>query len=302
MKKTLLKETRSGFTLIELLVVIAIIAILASILFPVFGAVKNAARKAACLSNAKQVGLAIVMYNADSDDMMVPADTGGTYPTVNGWGLGHPDHVWGELIEPYTKSWNILRCPMDPNANDQTLAADPWSNQPLAKGAENYYYSWAERADYGLNYDFLTPWVYDPAHGRIGSQPISLSMSTHPAMTIATIDSVWDRNAQTGAAFGGGNWVVEAPCVYSSTGQFLPSIDPSIWFNYGGWQPNTQGKAPFSWLEFGGAWPRHANQFNANYLDGHAKTATLAQIVTGCTVAAHFGGDVTDTNTYPWGL
>jgi len=54
-----------GFTLIELLVVIAIIAILAAILFPVFAAAREKARQASCLSNVKQLSLAIIMYGGD---------------------------------------------------------------------------------------------------------------------------------------------------------------------------------------------------------------------------------------------
>lgn len=58
---------KRGFTLIELLVVIAIIAILAAILFPVFGRARENARKTSCLSNEKQIGLALLQYAQDYD-------------------------------------------------------------------------------------------------------------------------------------------------------------------------------------------------------------------------------------------
>jgi prepilin-type N-terminal cleavage/methylation domain-containing protein len=65
------KETmrRTGFTLIELLVVIAIIAILAAILFPVFARARENARKSNCASNLKQMGLAIMQYVQDYDEI-----------------------------------------------------------------------------------------------------------------------------------------------------------------------------------------------------------------------------------------
>ena len=65
-------SAKQAFTLIELLVVIAIIAILAAILFPVFAQAKVAAKKTAILSNAKQLGLAQLMYGADNDDLFSP--------------------------------------------------------------------------------------------------------------------------------------------------------------------------------------------------------------------------------------
>ena len=60
---------KKAFTLIELLVVIAIIAILAAILFPVFAQAKVAAKKTASISNQKQIGLSIIMYASDNDDL-----------------------------------------------------------------------------------------------------------------------------------------------------------------------------------------------------------------------------------------
>lgn len=59
---------KKAFTLIELLVVIAIIAILAAILFPVFAQAKAAAKKAASISNQKQISLGIFLYGGDYDD------------------------------------------------------------------------------------------------------------------------------------------------------------------------------------------------------------------------------------------
>src|SRR5262249_8501503 len=58
---------RTGFTLIELLVVIAIIAILAAILFPVFAQAREKARQTQCVSNMKNIGTAVMMYNQDYD-------------------------------------------------------------------------------------------------------------------------------------------------------------------------------------------------------------------------------------------
>jgi prepilin-type N-terminal cleavage/methylation domain-containing protein len=62
--------TRRGFTLIELLVVIAIIAILAAILFPVFAKAREKARQASCLSNLKQIGVALMSYLQDYDERL----------------------------------------------------------------------------------------------------------------------------------------------------------------------------------------------------------------------------------------
>jgi prepilin-type N-terminal cleavage/methylation domain-containing protein len=67
---------RSSFTLIELLVVIAIIAILAAILMPALGTARERGRSSSCISNQKQLGMAISFYIGDNDDFLVPASQG----------------------------------------------------------------------------------------------------------------------------------------------------------------------------------------------------------------------------------
>ncbi len=86
------KQPTSGFTLIELLVVIAIIAILAAILFPVFAQAKMAAKKTVALSNEKQVGLSILMYNNDYDDSFAQSEYGYWSGTTAGsaFDMSHP--------------------------------------------------------------------------------------------------------------------------------------------------------------------------------------------------------------------
>jgi len=99
----------TGFTLIELLVVIAIIAILAAILFPVFAQAREKARAASCLSNTKQLGLAMRMYAQDYDEINV-----GSYSYPNTWG-SCPMFMWMDLLQPYIKNTQIVTCPSAPN-------------------------------------------------------------------------------------------------------------------------------------------------------------------------------------------
>jgi prepilin-type N-terminal cleavage/methylation domain-containing protein/prepilin-type processing-associated H-X9-DG protein len=94
---------RHGFTLIELLVVIAIIAILASILFPVFSRARAKARQASCLSNQKQLTLALLMY-ADDYDEILPVRYYETSPGI----FMHWDK---DYAQPYITNLEILTCP-----------------------------------------------------------------------------------------------------------------------------------------------------------------------------------------------
>jgi prepilin-type N-terminal cleavage/methylation domain-containing protein len=95
---------RSGFTLIELLVVIAIIAILAAILFPVFAQAREKARQTACLSNSKQLGLALTMYTQDYDEV-----TPNQYWDHSGCTEWDCTPAW--QLAPYTKNTQVWICP-----------------------------------------------------------------------------------------------------------------------------------------------------------------------------------------------
>ncbi len=112
---------RPAFTLIELLVVIAIIAILAAILFPVFAQAREAARKAQCLSNLKQLGNGMMMYSTDNDGSYVPW----TARDANGKDIVDPVTgvalTWDRLIQPYTKNNGILACPSDSGSSRPKL-------------------------------------------------------------------------------------------------------------------------------------------------------------------------------------
>jgi prepilin-type N-terminal cleavage/methylation domain-containing protein/prepilin-type processing-associated H-X9-DG protein len=121
----------NGFTLIELLVVIAIIAILASILFPVFARARENARRSSCMSNLKQIGLGFMQYTQDYDERYPmaayhPLGVGSNDPTViqtdpsmpgahytvrqNSWPAGKYI-TWMDIIYPYVKSVQLFKCP-----------------------------------------------------------------------------------------------------------------------------------------------------------------------------------------------
>jgi prepilin-type N-terminal cleavage/methylation domain-containing protein len=159
-------RTFRGFTLIELLVVIAIIAILASILFPVFARAREKARQATCLSNLKQLGLGVMQYTQDYDETFPPVlmaeGTGSnwSYTIVN-------------MLDPYTKSRQIWSCPSQKTQAIQNYAA-----------LNNIPWAWHYVSNYNLIGFASLPIYADPA----GKFPAKLSKVEDVAGTLMMFD------------------------------------------------------------------------------------------------------------------
>jgi prepilin-type N-terminal cleavage/methylation domain-containing protein/prepilin-type processing-associated H-X9-DG protein len=114
------RRARRGFTLIELLTVIAIIAILAAILFPAFAKAREKANQASCLSNCKQIGLALRMYAEDADGLL--PNLAATPASPDAPNLG----AIQDVLNPYCKNTQIFVCPDDDTYYQQQGTSYGW--------------------------------------------------------------------------------------------------------------------------------------------------------------------------------
>lgn len=244
---------RAGFTLIELLIVIAIIAILAALLFPVFAKAREKGRQIACISNERQIGLALLQYVDDYDESYIPYFTGLNPVTKK---YSDPRMYWPQIISPYIKPAK------GSGYFGQALVADlsPVFVCPDAPNDQAADKAWGlgDADSYGINDDIVN-WIA-PAGVPATDVPATLAAVQEPSNTLLLCET-YDTNE---------NGKLPGQALAESV------FDSHVYGAVG----STAGRHMASYSKTQVAQPADPNALNAVYFcDGHVKMIHVSSLL-----------------------
>lgn len=259
-----MRRAKKGFTLIELLIVIAIIAILAAILFPVFARAREMARRSSCASNMKQLGLGIMQYVQDYDELLPQRrflQDGSTTAYYN----------WKIAVYPYTKSSQVWQCPSNPK-KDVASADGSYRGVTIktSYGPNMPYQNWTGTATPGTN--LRTVGVFGDSSITPQVLPIHMAQLQTPSTVIMLLEqlpqgssnswsdfNILDPGNHSGTLFAGhlgtGNYLfcdghVKALRPFQTVTPALGgSADVNMWHRDNYTFVDSGGKVPVTWCK-----------------------------------------------------